>query len=147
MGIPYSKQIHYAFDQVTPLVAAGFEVLKTTKNIAVFLAFLQVYVALVLTLSLCALLGLLMTVNPDLETEKAQIVTPVLQWMAAWVLQYGGVVLWFLKFGIVLGTAGLGVMVWQGSLVGTRVPGEGSGSDNEAGEGKGSDGTAIVGDG
>lgn len=49
MGIPYSKQIHSAFDQVTPLVAAGFEVLKTTKNIAILLACLQVFVALVLT--------------------------------------------------------------------------------------------------
>lgn len=50
MGLPYSKQIHSAFDQVTPLVAAGFEVLRTTKNIAIFLACLQVFVALVLSL-------------------------------------------------------------------------------------------------
>lgn len=54
MGIPYSKQIHSAFDQVTPLVAAGFEVLKTTKNIAILLACLQVFVALILTLQVSA---------------------------------------------------------------------------------------------
>ncbi|KAK6063389.1 hypothetical protein SCUP234_06239 [Seiridium cupressi] len=135
MGIPYSKQIHSAFDQVTPLVAAGFEVLKTTKNIAILLAFLQVFVAIVLVLQLCALLGLLVTVNPDLEQERAQIVTPVLKWLAAWVLQYGGLLVWSLKVFIVLGTAGLGVLVWQGGLAGTRVPGEENGDGGQDGEG------------
>uniref|UniRef100_A0A0D2YG95 Uncharacterized protein n=1 Tax=Fusarium oxysporum (strain Fo5176) TaxID=660025 RepID=A0A0D2YG95_FUSOF len=75
MGMPYSKQVHAAFDQVTPLVAAGFEVLRTTKNIAVFLAFLQVFVAIILTLTLLAILAVL----------------------------------------VVLGTAGLGIFLWQGS--------------------------------
>ncbi|KAH6647554.1 hypothetical protein BKA67DRAFT_539412 [Truncatella angustata] len=134
MGLPYSKQIHTAFDQVTPLVAAGFEVLRTTKNIAVFLAFLQVFVAVVLTLNLCALLGLIMTVNPELELERTRIVTPVLKWLAGWVLQYAGTMLWLLKLGIVLSTAAGGVAVWQGSLAGTRVPGEGSeGVESEKG--------------
>lgn len=147
MGIPYSREIHYAFEQVTPLVAAGFEVLETTKNIAVFLAFLQVFVALILTLNLCALLGLMMTVNPETEVERTQIVTPVLKWLAACVLQYGGVALWFLKFGVVLGTAGGGLLLWQGSVSGTRVPGEGNDNDEGQGDGKGSGEAGEVGDG
>ncbi|KAI4598339.1 hypothetical protein KJ359_003223 [Pestalotiopsis sp. 9143b] len=144
MGIPYSKQIHSAFDQVTPLVAAGFEVLKTTKNIAILLACLQVFVALVLTAQLCALLGLLITINPALELERDQIVTPTVRWLADWVLEYGGLMLWGLKFALVAGTAGLGVLVWVGGLVGTRVPGEGGGDGNPEGD-EGTDGQ--VGDG
>ncbi|ETS78267.1 hypothetical protein PFICI_10329 [Pestalotiopsis fici W106-1] len=143
MGIPYSRQIHSAFDQVTPLVAAGFEVLRTTKNIAIFLACLQVFVALVLSLQLCALLGLIITVSPDLEPERAQLVTPIVRWLAAWVLEYGGVILWILKFSIVAGTATMGVLVWIGGLAGTRVPGEGSGD----GAGEGDDKEGVVGDG
>ena len=41
MGLPYSKQINEAFDQVTPLVAEGFKVLETTKNISILLATMQ----------------------------------------------------------------------------------------------------------
>jgi hypothetical protein len=46
MGIPYSKQINIAFDQVAPLVAAGFVVLQTTRNITYLLAAIQVLTAL-----------------------------------------------------------------------------------------------------
>ncbi|KAL5625782.1 hypothetical protein FOBRF1_000125 [Fusarium oxysporum] len=84
MGMPYSKQVHAAFDQVTPLVAAGFEVLRTTKNIAVFLAFLQVFVAIILTLTLLAILAVIYSVNPDLEQERRALVTPCMQWIASW---------------------------------------------------------------
>jgi len=143
MGLPYSKEIHSAFDQVTPLVAAGFEVVKTTKNIAILLAFLQVYITIILTLNLGALLALLICVNPDLEEERGTIVTPVLKWLARllmrWVMGwagYGWLVVGLLKIGIVLGTAGTGVLVWRGGLVGTRVPGEG----DELGEGEGEGG-------
>ncbi|KAJ9424538.1 hypothetical protein FOXG_15334 [Fusarium oxysporum f. sp. lycopersici 4287] len=94
MGMPYSKQVHAAFDQVTPLVAAGFEVLRTTKNIAVFLAFLQVFVAIILTLTLLAILAVIYSVNPDLEQERRALILKVL---------------------VVLGTAGLGIFLWQGS--------------------------------
>ncbi|KAI1848974.1 hypothetical protein JX265_001305 [Neoarthrinium moseri] len=145
MGIPYSKQINHAFDQVTPLVAAGFEVLKTTKNIAILLAFLQVFVALVLVLNFAALIGLLFVLNPETERERVEIVTPVLRWLGAWVLQYGSVVLGFLKVAIVLGTGGLGLMVWKGGIAGTRVPGEGGedqGDGQEGGEDGAQDGEA-----
>lgn len=86
MGIPYSRQIHAAFDQVTPLVAAGFEVLQTTKNISILLAAIQVITVVILALILLAMLGLLITVNPDLHAERAAIVTPVVRWCACWVM-------------------------------------------------------------
>lgn len=86
MGIPYSRQIHAAFDQVTPLVAAGFEVLQTTKNISILLAAIQVITVVVLALILLAMLALLITMNPDLHAERTAIVTPVVKWCACWVM-------------------------------------------------------------
>jgi hypothetical protein len=67
MGIPYSHEINAAFDQVTPLVAAGFKVLKTTRNISILLAIIQVLTVVFLALILVVLLGVLYSVNPDLE--------------------------------------------------------------------------------
>jgi hypothetical protein len=115
MGMPYSKQVHAAFDQVTPLVAAGFEVLKTTKNIAILLAVIQVLVAIVLILTLLAILALIYSVNPDLEAERQALVTPVMQWIASWLIEYGNIVGWFLKVLIVLCTGGLGAFIWYNS--------------------------------
>jgi hypothetical protein len=70
MGIPYSREINAAFEQVTPLVAAGFKVLKTTKNISILLAVIQVLTVLFLALILVVLLGILYSVNPDLEVRN-----------------------------------------------------------------------------
>lgn len=70
MGIPYSREINAAFEQVTPLVAAGFKVLKTTKNISILLAVIQVLTVFFLFLILCALLLLLYSINPDLEVRS-----------------------------------------------------------------------------
>jgi hypothetical protein len=125
MGIPYSKQINNAFDQVTPLVAAGFKVLETTKNIAILMAYIQVFTAAVLAMILLALLGLIFTVNPDLETEREQLVTPVMQWLASWIFTYGAMTLLFVKIFVVLFVAALGLFLAKGSIVGTTVPGEG----------------------
>ena len=69
MGIPYSREINAAFEQVTPLVAAGFKVLRTTKNISIILAIIQVLTVLLLGLILFALIVLIYTVNPDLEVS------------------------------------------------------------------------------
>lgn len=110
MGIPYSKQIHAAFDQVTPLVAAGFEVLQTTKNISILLAAIQVITVIILTLILLTLLALLVSVNPDLEAERAALVTPVVRWCACWAMpeceargRLGVAVFVLLGVGFVLG--------------------------------------------
>jgi hypothetical protein len=113
--MPYSKQVNAAFDQVTPLVAAGFEVLQTTKNIAILLAVVQVFVAIVLTLTLLAILALIYSVNPDLETERKALVTPCMQWLASWIFEYGTLVGWMLRVFVVLCTGGLGVFVWYNS--------------------------------
>ena len=89
MGIPYSKEINKAFEElnkaygkVTPLVAAAYDVLETTKNISLLLAGIQVLTVLLLGLILLALIGLLITMNPDLEEERVQFVTPVVRWFA-----------------------------------------------------------------
>jgi hypothetical protein len=67
MGLPYSRQINAAFEEVTPLVAAGFKVLQTTRNISIILAVVQVLTVFLLFLILIALFALLYSVNPDLE--------------------------------------------------------------------------------
>ena len=91
MGIPYSKEINRAFDelgkaygQITPLVAAAYDVLESTKNISLLLAGIQVLTVILLALILLALVGMLITLNPDLEEDRAQFVTPVVHWLAGW---------------------------------------------------------------
>lgn len=109
MGIPYSKQINLAFDNVTPLVAAGFEVLQRTKNITYLLAAIQVLTVIFLGLILITLLALIITVSPDLENERKILVTPVMKWLADWIVQYGRSVqvgVWVVIVGAVLGAVG-----------------------------------------
>lgn len=67
MGIPYSREINAAFEQVTPLVGAGFKVLQTMKDISILLAVIQVLTVLSLLLILFVLILLVYSVNPDLE--------------------------------------------------------------------------------
>lgn len=105
MGIPYSKEINIAFAQVTPLVAAGFQVLQTTKNISILLAVVQILTTVLLFLILLTLLGLICVVSPDLAVERDELVTPVVRWLAGWVLVYGAAVSWILRVGLVLGVS------------------------------------------
>lgn len=99
MGIPYSREINAAFEQVTPLVAAGFKVLRTMKDISILLAVIQVLTVLSLMMILFVLILLLYSVNPDLEVrgrrvdresytnvpqhERQTLVTPLLQYLAS----------------------------------------------------------------
>jgi len=112
MGVPYSKQIHAAFNQVTPLVASGYEVLQTTKNVAILLAIIQVCTVLLLLLILLALIGLLFTMNPDLEEERQILVTPTMQWLASWVMEASKRRTSFLIVGLLLVLAIVGFAVW-----------------------------------
>ena len=70
MGIPYSRQINAAFEQVTPLVAAGFKVLRTTRDISILLAVIQVLTVFFLGMILSVLVVLCYCVNPDLEVRS-----------------------------------------------------------------------------
>lgn len=133
MGIPYSREINTAFTRVTPLVAAGFDVLQTTKNISLLLAAVQVLTAALLLLILLALLGVLCCVDPALQAERDALVTPVVRWLAGWVLVYGAAVGWGLRVGVVGGMAGLGVVLWEGGRERVVV-------DVEEGEGRGEKG-------
>lgn len=101
MGIPYSKEINIAFAQVTPLVAAGFEVLQTTKNISILLAAVQILTTLLLFLILLTLLALICVADPGLTRERDELVTPAVRWLAGWVLAYGGAVSWALRVSLV----------------------------------------------
>jgi len=138
MGIPYSKQINLAFDQVTPLVAHGFNVLQTTRNITYILAAIQILTAVFLGLILITLLGLIITVSPDLEEERRTLVTPLVRYLAnsavQWVrwLQVG---LWTVIFGCVVGTAG-GVYVTREVTESVEV--EGAEEEGNSGEDAGS---------
>ncbi|KAI7344386.1 hypothetical protein D0862_12842 [Hortaea werneckii] len=96
MGIPYSKEINQAFDQVAPLVAATLDVLQTSKNISYLLAAVQVFNALLLLTAVFALLGLLITVNPDLAEERKALVTPVVKHLASWAMP-GSEGRWYLR--------------------------------------------------
>ena len=86
MGIPYSREINAAFEQVTPLVASGYEILQTTKNIAWLLLILEICSVVLLLLILLALTGLLFTMNPELEKERHLLVTPAMKWIAGWTI-------------------------------------------------------------
>lgn len=87
MGIPYSKEINSALDQVAPLISAGFVVLRTTKNISILLLILQILTVFLLGLILLAAFGIILSVNPDLVVERRALVTPVVKWIAAWVVR------------------------------------------------------------
>ena len=117
MGIPYSKQINIAFDQVTPLVAAGFVVLQTTRNITYLLAAIQVLTALFLFLILVTLLALIITVNPELEYERNVLVTPVMRE----IIEYGRWYLRWVKVGLWLVILGAAVGAFGGWYVTTEV--------------------------
>lgn len=84
MGIPYSREINAAFEQVTPLVASGYQVLNTTKNIAVALFVIEIISVILLSAILIGIIGLLYTLNPDLEHERKVFVTPAMKWIASW---------------------------------------------------------------
>lgn len=77
MGLPYSRQINAAFEEVTPLVAAGFKVLRTTRNISILLAVIQVLTVFFLFLILLGLIALLYCVNPDLEVRNVDCKLPL----------------------------------------------------------------------
>jgi hypothetical protein len=130
MGLPYSKQINSAFDQVTPLVAYGFRVLETSRDIAILVALIQVFTCLLLGWILLALLAILITVNPDLERERQAIVTPTMKWFASWVRdpqdrKWLEVVLFVILGGVVLGTwAGCYMMKDSGLLQGRTTDDE-----------------------
>ncbi|PKS07202.1 hypothetical protein jhhlp_005803 [Lomentospora prolificans] len=84
MGIPYSKEISAAFDEVTPLVAAAFQVLRTSRNVTICLAIIQILNTLFLSFAVLVLIGILLSVSPDLEIERNILVTPTVRWFASW---------------------------------------------------------------
>ena len=122
MGIPYSREINSAFEQVTPLIAAAYELLSTIKNIAILLSVIQILTVILLTLIFVSLLGFLYTMNPDLATERQQLVTPVMRWLAGWIHEFGETGKWFLRALVVLVLAASGISLWYGSLAGSRAP-------------------------
>ncbi|KAJ4338866.1 hypothetical protein N0V95_007936 [Ascochyta clinopodiicola] len=109
MGIPYSREINAAFEQVTPLVAAGFKVLRTTKNISIILAIIQVLTVVFLALILFTLVVLIYCVNPDLEEERKALITPLLKRIAH--ISLFNILRTLLTSAVVLG--GVGYAAWR----------------------------------
>ncbi|KAI8932118.1 hypothetical protein NX059_011003 [Plenodomus lindquistii] len=112
MGLPYSRQINAAFEQVTPLVAAGFKVLRTTRDISILLAVIQVLTVWLLFLILVGIVGVLVCVNPDLEEERKLLITP-------WLKLIMRITLWSLiktavSFTVCVGAAAW--VVWRGIM-------------------------------
>lgn len=139
MGLPYSKQINAAFDQVTPLVAEGFKVLETTKNIAVILLWIQIVTVLLLFFILLALVALLITTNPDLEAERKVVITPVVRWLSRRVVVRLEVLtehwLVFVVFGAL--AAGIGIAMWLARMARLpRADAEGVGREAEDADGE-----------
>ena len=87
------------------LVAAGFDVLRTSRNISILLAAIQVLTVLLLGFILVALVGLLITVSPDLEEERRTLVTPAVKWLALWVSDrhWLRALIWTLLVGSLIG--------------------------------------------
>ncbi|RVX74848.1 hypothetical protein B0A52_01125 [Exophiala mesophila] len=135
MGIPYSREINQAFEQVTPLVAAGFEVLQTTKNIAILLACIQVLTVILLGLILLALLALVCAVNPDLEQEREELVTPAVKWLASWLLAYGTAAKWLLRVFFLTLVLACTVFAWQSFMAGASAPADAEGEEEQEEEG------------
>lgn len=122
MGMPDSKDVNTAFEQVTPLVEDGLWILNTTKYISLLGAAIQALNVALLWLILLSLLGLLITANPDLRDERQAVVTPVMQWVVSWVryredrklLQILG---FFMLMGLVFG-------IWMWIMVATDTFGQ-----------------------
>lgn len=75
MGIPYSREINAAFDQVTPLVAEVDRILRTMHNISIIVAVIQVLTVVLLFAILLVLVLIVYSVNPDLEVRFALFLT------------------------------------------------------------------------
>lgn len=127
MGIPYSRQINAAFDQVTPLVASAYEVLQTTKNISLLLAAIQILTVILLAMILLVLLGIAYSVNPDLDRERKALVTPTLQWLAVRVEKGPRSRLWWLLAAALLG--GVWAYFWFSKV--TKPGDEDEGAEDE----------------
>ena len=119
---------------MTPLVAAAYEVLETTKNISLFLLALSVTSTITLFITLIVLIGVLISVNPDLESERRELVTPVVRWTVGWVA-------WAFRWGRILAMVAfvLGLLVVWGGVRVTMVKGgegvqEGFGREGGGGE-------------
>jgi hypothetical protein len=118
-------------------VAHGFKVLQTTRNITYLLAAIQVLTAMFLGLILITLLGLIITVSPDLEHERQVLVTPTVRWLAGSVIQYGRwvqVCVWTVIIGSVVGAAG-GVYVTREVVEPGDVDVDGPEGETKSGDG------------
>lgn len=116
MGIPYSKQINQAFEEVSPLVAATLDVMHTTQEVSYILAGIQVITAVFQFATVVGIIGLLITLNPDLAAERTALVTPIMRYLASWVMP-GSEGRWYLKtFGWMFGLVwfcGCAAVAWQ----------------------------------
>ncbi|KAH9833349.1 hypothetical protein Tdes44962_MAKER08798 [Teratosphaeria destructans] len=84
MGVPYSREIDAALNQITPLVAEASDMLQTTRTVSLLFAAVQILTLLFRALTLIVLLGILLSINPDTSAQRQALVTPVMEWMTSW---------------------------------------------------------------
>jgi hypothetical protein len=119
-------------------VAAGYRVLQKIKTIAILLAVVQIFTAILLALNFIALALILISVNPDLEEERRELATPAIKYLARWALEWRHTKwLWWAAFiviaGASLGTAA-GVYITRDSIQSTEAEAPGHKSGGEGGE-------------
>lgn len=69
------------FKELKPLVNATFEASQTISRTAPILAWTQGLMIVLLAAIFVALFGLLVTLNPDLEVERQQLITPAVRFL------------------------------------------------------------------
>lgn len=77
------------FKELKPLMNATFEASQSINRTAPILAWTQALMIVLLSAIFLALFGLLVTLNPDLETERRQFITPAVRYVLNKVIAYG----------------------------------------------------------
>lgn len=76
--------------ELRPLANATFEASQSINRTAPILAWTQVLMIVLLTAIFFALFGLLVTLNPDLSSERQQFVTPAVRSILSHLVTYSG---------------------------------------------------------
>lgn len=77
------------FKEIKPLVNATFEASQTINRTGPILAWTQALMIVLLGAIFLALFGLLVTINPDLEVERKQFITPAVRFLLGQIVTYG----------------------------------------------------------
>ncbi|KAK6062500.1 hypothetical protein SCUP515_13309 [Seiridium cupressi] len=77
------------FKELKPLMNATFEASESINRTAPILACTQILMIILLAAIFFALFGLLVTINPDLDDERQQYITPAVRFLLSHSALYG----------------------------------------------------------